>query len=99
MPVKPGIRETVVEEALVKRVEALGGSAEKVRVIGRRGFFDRLVVLPGGRVVFVECKRPRGGVLSEHQVQRHKTYRALGATVALIWTLGDIEQMFPASGG
>ena len=42
-----GVRENVVEEELVRRVRAIGGIAEKTTVIGRRGFFDRVVVLPG----------------------------------------------------
>jgi len=53
-------REAAIETELIMRVRALGGIAEKTTVIGRRGFFDRVVVLPGGRVVFVECKRPKG---------------------------------------
>ena len=61
------IRESVIEAELVKRVTALGGIADKVQVIGRRGFCDRLVVLPHGRIFLVECKRPRGGRLSPHQ--------------------------------
>ena len=48
-------REAAVERELVRRVRALGGLCEKVRVAGRRGFFDRLVVLPG-RVIFVESE-------------------------------------------
>jgi hypothetical protein len=69
------VRENVVEAELVARVEALGGVAEKVTVRGRRGFFDRLVTLPGGRTIYVECKRPKGGRLSPHQKQRHAIYR------------------------
>jgi len=41
------VKESVVEDYLVSQVEAMGGVAEKVTVIGSRGFYDRLVVLPG----------------------------------------------------
>ena len=57
------VKESVVETELVKRVRAIGGICEKTRVIGRRGLLDRVVVLPGNRVVFVELKRPVGGRL------------------------------------
>ena len=86
-------RENVVENELVRRVEAAGGMAEKVTVIGRRGFFDRLVVLPGGVVVFCEVKRPRGGVFSMHQIQRHKAYRSLGVVVEVVRNLADIDRL------
>jgi hypothetical protein len=86
-------RENVIEAELVRRVEQAGGMAEKVTVIGRRGFFDRLVVLPGGLVVFCEVKRPRGGVFSMHQIQRHKVYRSLGVAVAIVKNSADIDRL------
>jgi len=39
-------RESSIEGYLCRRVEALGGIAEKTRAIGSRGYFDRVVVLP-----------------------------------------------------
>jgi hypothetical protein len=87
-----GPREDTVEEELVRRVRALGGRCEKMSMKGRRGFFDRLVVLPG-RVIFCECKRPHGGVLSPHQMSIHAAYRALGAVVANIKNSADIDDL------
>ena len=92
MPVK-GVKENVVEEELVRRVRAIGGIAEKTTVIGRRGFFDRIVVLPGGRVIFCECKRPIGGRLSPHQMQRIRQFEALGAVVAIVSNSEDIARL------
>ena len=85
--------EKVVEEELVRRVEAAGGVAEKVRVIGARGFFDRLVVLPGGNILFVELKRPKGGRVSHHQHARHEKYKKLGARVAIVRSLREIDSL------
>jgi hypothetical protein len=95
MPVKPaaGTKEKIVEEELVRRVRAIGGRAEKTTVLGSRGYFDRIVVLPGGRVIFCECKRPKGGVLSPHQIERHAQYRSLGAVVAVISNSADIDRL------
>jgi hypothetical protein len=93
--VKP-VRECSVEKALLIQVKAKGGIAEKVTTIGNRGFFDRLVVLPGGRVIFAEIKKPRGGVVSPHQKVRHARYRALGAEVVVIKNAGDIDRLMSA---
>lgn len=86
-------KEDSVEEQLIRRVRALGGRCEKMSMKGRRGFFDRLVVLPGNRVIFVECKRPVGGRLSPHQISLHDKYRALGAVVALVKCSADIDAL------
>ena len=95
MPVKPatGTKEKIIEEELVRRVRALGGIAEKTTVIGRRGFFDRVVILPGGVVIFCEVKRPRGGVLSPHQMLRLAQYRSLGAVACVISSSADIDAL------
>lgn len=91
MLVKDVRKEILIEARLIQRVMNAGGVAEKVEAIGSRGFFDRLVVLPGGRVVFCEIKRPKGGVVSAHQRARHATYKNLGAEVALISCEADID--------
>lgn len=91
------IKECLVERELLIKVKAAGGVAEKVTVLGARGFFDRLVILPGGRVFFVELKRPRGGRISPHQIMRHDRYRALGVAVRLIKNSADIDRLI--SGG
>jgi hypothetical protein len=96
MAVKPSsakTRENAIEAALVRGVRALGGRCEKVTVLGSRGFFDRLVVLPGGRIIFVELKRPTGGVWAVHQKCFAQEYHALGAEVALVKNLADVERL------
>jgi len=87
------IKEDAIEEELVRKVHELGGRCEKVQVIGRRGFFDRLVILPGGKIIFVEVKRPRGGKFAEHQRRYAEEYKALGAAVALIRSWEDIHRL------
>lgn len=85
--------ESAVETELVTRVRRAGGVAEKVTVLGSRGFFDRLIVLPGGRVVFCEVKRPSGGILSQHQILRADRYRRLGAVCCIIRNSADIDAL------
>jgi len=89
------ISEAAIEAELCLRVRMLGGLCEKTVSPGRRGFFDRIVFLPGGVVFFVELKRPRGGRLSEHQ----KWYRAQMARldvegVVVIRNRADIDALF-----
>jgi len=80
------MRESVIEKTLVERVKALGGMCEKFTSPSRRGVPDRLVMLPGGRVVFVELKAP-GKSLSVLQQRDHARRRALGCTVFVIDSL------------
>jgi hypothetical protein len=91
--VKQNMKEILIENMLVRRVEALGGLCIKVQTIGRRGFFDRLIVLPGGRVVFCEVKRPKNAIVAAHQLRLHKLFAELGATVAIVSREGDIDRV------
>jgi len=91
--VKQNMKEILIENMLVRRVKEAGGICIKVQTIGRRGFFDRLVLLPGGRIVWCEVKRPKNGIVAAHQAQRHKLFKELGAEVAIIWREGDIDQL------
>lgn len=82
------ILEKHVEAALVKRVKELGGTAEKFTSPARRSVPDRLVTLPGGKVVFVELKRP-GAKPTAKQTLDHERRRALGCDVRVIDTVED----------
>lgn len=83
--------ESEVEAKLRKEVEKIGGKAYKFISDGNRGVPDRLVCLPGGRVVFVETKRPKGGRLSKLQEYRIKELRALGFDARVVNTYELIE--------
>lgn len=50
------MREKVIEEYLRDQVKKLGGKAYKFVSPGNDGVPDRLVLLPGGRIFFVEMK-------------------------------------------
>ena len=80
--------EKLVEAALVKRVKELGGKCEKFVSPGRRSVPDRIVTLPGGRIVFVECKAP-GKKPTELQNRDHKSRQALGCEVIIIDNIED----------
>lgn len=93
MPKKPHVKECEIERLLVERVEALGGLCLKVTTLGRRGFPDRLVIRHGGRVQFVELKKPRGSRLSIHQRQYRALLEALGADYTVVKTEADIARL------
>ena len=59
--------EREIEQKLVKLVNAAGGLCLKWVCPGWAGVPDRIVLLPRGRIVFVELKRPKGGRLSKQQ--------------------------------
>lgn len=77
------MRENVVEGYLRDRVKAMGGKAYKFVSPGNAGVPDRLVVLPGGRISFVELKAP-GKVSTPLQKYRQKEIRNFGFEVLVI---------------
>lgn len=79
--------ERDIEKALVKRVESLGGLCEKFTSPNRRGVPDRIVTLPGGRIIFVELKAP-GARPTKLQKRDHERRKALGCTVLVIDDIG-----------
>lgn len=85
--------EKQIEAALCRRVRELGGLCEKFTSPARRAVPDRLVTLPGGRVVFVELKAP-GKAPTKQQQADHDRRRALGCDVRVICTL-DAARGFP----
>ena len=52
------MREATVERYLRERVKEEGGVAIKLNTKSGRGWPDRIVMLPGGRLSFVEVKAP-----------------------------------------
>ena len=51
-------REIKIEDWLTAAVEALGGLCIKIAPLSFVGLPDRLILLPGGRIGFLELKRP-----------------------------------------
>ena len=83
------MREKAIEQHLVKAVKNSGGIAPKLVSPGFDGMPDRLVLLPGGKLGFVEVKAP-GKEPRPLQVVRHGLLRRLGFKV---YVLDDPEQI------
>lgn len=77
------MREKDIENKLVKAVKGVGGICIKLISPSMDGLPDRLVLLPGGRMAFVELKAP-GGKLRPLQVRRKSKLESLGFLVYCI---------------
>lgn len=85
--------EKQIEQALLRRVKALGGTCEKFTSPGKRSVPDRIVTLMGGRIIFVECKAP-GKKPTLAQQYDHERRRLLGCDVRVIDSL-EAANAFP----
>lgn len=85
--------ESSVEQHLRRRVEERGGRCVKFDPGSYRGWPDRVVLLPGGALVWVETKRPRGGRVSPSQLLAHEQLRRLGQRVEVVWTKGEADAL------
>ena len=77
------MREKIIEQHLVTAVKNSGGIAPKLVCPGFDGMPDRLVLLPGGKIGFVEVKAP-GKEPRPLQVARHGLLRRLGFKVYVL---------------
>lgn len=91
-------REKIIEQKLVHAVKAMGGIAPKFVSPGYDGMPDRLVLLPGARVAFVEVKamgcKPR-----PIQEARHELLRRLGFRVCVLDDGAQIQHLLNELGG
>ena len=77
------MREKSIEQKLVKAVRAAGGICPKLVSPGFDGMPDRIVLLPHGRLGFVEVKAP-GQKPRPLQTARHQLLTRLGFKVYVL---------------
>lgn len=83
------MRERAIEQRLVREVKLMGGIVPKFTSPGFDGVPDRIVLLPGGKMGFVELKAP-GQIMRPLQVQRKRQLEGLGF---LVYCVDGIEQI------
>ena len=82
--------EADVEDELSAGMAHLGGLYFKFRPFGIIGVPDRICLLPGGRLIFVELKKPRGTV-KPWQARMHTRLRELGFRVEVLWSIQQVR--------
>lgn len=85
--------EKEIEKKLTAMVKSHGGLCLKWVCPGWSGVPDRMLLLPGGRVIFVETKRPKGGKVSELQKWWNKKLTKLGFYAFFVYTYQDIDAL------
>lgn len=86
------MRERDIENYLRNQVKAQGGKAYKFTSPGNSGVPDRIVLLPGGRVAFVELKAP-GKKPTALQVNQQEQIRLLGQRVEVIDSKAKVDDL------
>ncbi len=77
------MKESTIEARLVREVKNLGGLCYKFISPGAPGVPDRIIILPGGRVVFVELKTEIGR-LAKIQKWQIEEMRKRGAEICVL---------------
>ncbi len=77
------MREKEIEKKLTQAVKNMGGICPKFVSPGFDGMPDRIVLLPKGRMAFVEVKAP-GEKPRPLQMARHRLLRQLGFQVYIL---------------
>lgn len=85
--------EKDIETTLKRRVEYVGGKCIKFFSASETGIPDRIVIIPGGKIFFVELKRPDGGRLSAMQKFQISRLKELGCRVRVVKNYQDIEDL------
>jgi hypothetical protein len=91
--------EKNVEDYLRSEVERHGGVCLKLNPKGYKGIPDRLVILPGGWVCFVELKRPKGGVVSALQVWWLRRLWSLKINARVASTKAQVDELLARAEG
>lgn len=85
--------EKDIEKLFRDEIKKAGGKAYKFTSPGNDGVPDRVVMLPGGRIVFVELKTDTGK-LSKLQELRCRQIAELGQTVRVLHGLSEVRDFF-----
>ena len=85
--------EKDIEKLFRDEIKKAGGKAYKFTSPGNDGVPDRIVMLPDGRIVFVELKTDTGK-LSRLQELQSRQIAELGQTVRVLHGLAEVRDFF-----
>ena len=83
--------EKEIEKFLVREVKKLGGISFKFISPGNAGVPDRIVILPIGKVIFVELKTDKGKLTKLQEVQIKKI-SDLGADARVLRGIEGVKE-------
>ena len=86
------MREREIEGKLRDAVKAMGGVCWKFTSPGTAGVPDRIILMPNGRIAFVDTKAP-GEKPRALQLSRHRLLRRLGFKVYVLDGKEDIRKI------
>lgn len=84
--------EKDIENRLVLQVEKIGGQALKFEVPGKAGMPDRLILVPGGSIIFVEVKAP-GEKPRPLQKKRMRDLEEMGFKTRVVDSYDSIDRL------
>lgn len=85
--------EKEIEQKLIALAKRYRGKCLKWVCPGWSGVPDRILLLPGGRVIFVELKRPKGGVLAKRQDWWRRELRLMGFDAYVVKDQTDLNTL------
>lgn len=85
------MRERDIEKKLLNAIRKMGGEAFKWVSPGNDGVPDRIVMLPAGRLIFVELKADRGRLSSVQKIQIRRIQK-LGQDVEVVQGMDGLEE-------
>ncbi len=86
----PHETERQVEDYLRQECIRQGWMCEKFTSPNRRSVPDRIITMPGGRIVFVECKASKGKLTSGQQ-RDHERRSKFGCEVYVIYSRVEVD--------
>lgn len=86
------MREKDIEANVKRYIEKQGGVCWKFTSPGTKGVPDRVILLPGGRIVFAELKT-KIGCPSEMQKYRIRQLRRLGFEIRVVRSVEDVYDL------
>lgn len=85
-------KEAKFEDEVVAWAEDLGGEAYKLKKDNKRGWPDRTIFLPGGRLIIPELKVPQGE-RKRQQIEQVERLRELGFRAGFCESMEDVQRL------
>lgn len=82
--------EKMIEKRLVEEVKRLDGLIYKFNSQANNGVPDRLIVFPNNLIIFVELKKPKGGITSKVQEYQLEKLKEKGCITFIISNITEV---------